>query len=91
MRAFFLLVLLLSGCSCTQPKNPSRVDDPPPEGGVADDACHRAGENLKTACPRMWRKDWDDFCHTMVNDNIPLCPEKLAKVKSCDEADKVCR
>lgn len=92
MRILFLLTLILAGCcSCPEPKNPTRVDDPPPAEAVAGDACHRAGVNLKTACPSLWRPDWDTFCRTMTADNIPLCPEKLAKVKSCAEADKVCR
>lgn len=89
----FVYVLALTACSPTPPPQcPSRVDDPEtPAELSAGDACHRAGVNLKTACPKLWRADWDEFCHTMGEQGVPLCPAKLAKVKSCAEADKVCR
>lgn len=36
MRTLFLLTLLVAGCcSCPEPKNPTRVDDPPPAEAVA--------------------------------------------------------
>lgn len=85
-------VVMLLGCSPPPPACPPRQDDPEtPLEAKQGDACHRAGVNLAVVCPRLWRKDWDDFCHTMVDTKVPLCPVKLAKVKSCAEADKVCR
>ncbi len=92
LRTLLFFSLTLLACPKPQPQCPSRADDQETPAELSTgDACHRAGENLKKACPKMWRDDWDDFCHTMVNNSIPLCPAKLAKVKSCAEADKVCR
>lgn len=90
-----LLWSLLLGC----PKKPSDYPDRWKDAEPADaeeakrDPCVLAGNNLKTACPKLWKSDeyWVGFCHTMVDGGVPLCPTKLAHVKTCAEANEVCR
>jgi len=87
-------LLAAASCSCSPqpPVCPSRQDDTESPAELAGgDACHRAGENLAKVCPALWRKDWDDFCRSAQEGGAMLCPAKLAKVRSCKEADEVCR
>ena len=88
---FGLLAATCWACA-PAPSCPYRVDDiEDPAELAAGDACHRAGVNLATVCPRLWRKDWDAFCRSAEAAGAMLCPAKLAKVKSCKEAGEVCR
>lgn len=88
-------MLAAAHCACgpqPPPVCPSRVDDAETPVEIArGDACHRAGLQLAKVCPKLWRKDWDDFCHEMGRQGVPLCPAKLAKATSCAEAEAVCR
>jgi hypothetical protein len=34
---------------------------------------------------------YETFCQHQVDHGTPLCPTKLAKVRSCKEIDDVCR
>ena len=92
-----LVLGLLAGasCSCSPPPSPScpsRVDDTETPAELAQgDACHRAGVNLAKVCPALYRKDWDEFCREMGKQGVPLCPARLAKAKSCAEANATCR
>lgn len=92
MRALVLALLL--GCSPAAPAPvcPDRRDDTEtPAEASQGDACHRAGLRLaKLGCPEA-RPDWDAFCHNAVENGVPLCPTKLARVKSCAEVADVCR
>lgn len=95
MRPFVLVSLALVACTQQPPSCPvpDRWQDAgeTPEESASGDACHRAGVRIKVVCPSMWRADWDAWCHAEVDNGVPLCPSKLARVHSCEEANRVCR
>lgn len=92
--AALFLVAFASGC----PAPPQACDvarfrdaEETPAEASAGDSCHRAGARIAKVCPSMWRPDWDTWCHHMVEHDFPICPNRLARVHSCEEADQVCR
>lgn len=95
MRRFLAAVaFLVASCAGAPPSQvcPDRRDDAEtPAEAAQGDACHRAGLRLaKLGCPEA-RPDWDAFCHNAVENSVPLCPTKLARIKSCSEVADVCR
>lgn len=95
-RLLFAALLGAVLACCARPPSPScpmrlRDDQETPEEAKAGDACHRAGLTLKAlACPE-YNANWDAFCRDMVARGVPICPTKLARVKTCAEVDEVCR
>jgi hypothetical protein len=91
----FVALVACNGCEPpTKPVTPERWQDEaetPEELAASPDACHRAGVHLHDLGCSSWRPDWDSFCHAMVDAKVPICAVKLSRVKSCDEADEVCR
>jgi hypothetical protein len=76
------------------------ADDPAPVEPLEAKmtACMRAGKNLRVVCPDRVAKiedlaktKYETWCEYEVSHGVPLCPERLAKVKTCKEAANVCR
>jgi len=84
--------ILAAACSPQPPVCPSRQDDTESPAELAGgDACHRAGVRLQAlGCPEA-RADWDDFCHHMAKEGVPICPAKIAKIAKCSDLAGVCR
>lgn len=92
-----VLVVLVLGCSGTQHgKCPDRNDDleTPDEAAMTakgKDACERAGDRLTTLKCKEARPDFAAICREYTKKGQPLCPTKLARIKSCDEVETICR
>lgn len=84
------IAFLITGCTPTRPPCPDRTDVPL-EGSGNMDPCHRAGERLKELGCKESRPDWDEFCRDQLDLGMPICPGRLAKIKSCDEIKTICR
>lgn len=92
-----VLVVLVLGCSGTQhAKCPDRNDDleTPDEAAMTakgKDACERAADRLKKLECKESRPDFAEACREWTKKGQPICPTKLARIKSCDEVDTICR
>jgi len=61
-------------------------------------SCERAARNLRKVCPsrvlqieELAKTTYETWCQYQVDHGTPLCPTKLARVKTCKEIDSVCR
>lgn len=105
MRTALLVLTLTTIVACSPkpcPCDPSsfKDDEETQEDKAATssgkDACQRAADHLVKSpadgglgC-KQYRPDFAAFCRDMEKQNVPLCPLKLAKVKTCEEANTVC-
>jgi hypothetical protein len=89
---------LVSSLSCQKPcpcdASAFKDDDPAP-ADKGKDACQLAADHLLKPPPDgLGCKEIDPnfaaFCRDMTQQNVPICPVKLAKVKTCAEANTVC-
>lgn len=91
-RSVLLALTLAVGC-CRDSTTPKQPDDP--DIGLTDDmkleVCTRAGNHLEELHCKQARPDFAVFCRDMLRDNIPLRPSCIAKVKTCQEINEVCR
>ncbi len=92
----------IAGCSSApSPNCPDRRDGvPDPSSEVSGgDACARAASRLELGDgtklnPKPcadWRPNFAIACRKLVDDGIPICPGKLARIKSCAEVAGICR
>lgn len=69
------------------------LDLPEDDGELATglDACARAAKRLDALhCPEA-RPDFAAFCRHEVEHGVPICPTRLARIKTCAEVATVCR
>lgn len=92
----FLLVFIMSCCPkpVTPPVNYQDEQETPEEVAQAkkgNTACVRAGKRLAALkCPEA-SADFAKLCQQLVDSGQPICPTKLARIKSCAEVDTICR
>jgi len=89
------IILLAASCCPTRPPPscPDRTDasETPEEISSGRVACARAGERLAELKCKQARPDFVDFCVHMISSGVPICPVKLARIKTCAEVDTICR
>ena len=78
---------------CPGPRTPAEYTDDP-ESSVeakAGTPCQRAAKRLADLkCPES-APDFAQRCQELVDQKIPICPSRLAKIKACAETATVCR
>jgi len=83
-------------CDASSFKDDEETLDDKAAASSGKDACQRAADHL-TKSPaegglgcKQYGPDFAAFCRDMEKQNVPVCPLKLAKVKTCAEANTVC-
>jgi predicted small lipoprotein YifL len=93
MKALLALALLLGLSSCPGPKGPVDYQDDPetPIEAKAGTACQRAARRLELLKCKEAAPDFAEQCQKLVDQKLPVCPTKIAKIKTCGEVETVCR
>lgn len=79
-------------CTTAQAKvNRDDDEETAEEKASGIDSCTRASTRLATLkCPEA-RPDFADVCRNALANKVPICPSKLAKIKTCAEVKDICR
>jgi hypothetical protein len=87
------LVFFLVLAGCPDPKNPVDYQDDKETSVEAKQgsACQRAGKRLAELKCKEAAPDFAEQCQKLVDQGLPICPTKLARIKTCAEVDTVCR
>lgn len=78
---------------CPGPKTPVEYQDveETPVEAKAGTPCQRAAKRLAELHCKEAAPDFAQRCQELVDQGVPICPGKLAIVKTCAEVDEVCR
>ena len=79
---------------CPPAKGPVDYTDDPetPVEAKQGTACQRAAARLKKLECKEAAPDFAELCEKLVKEGkLPVCPTKLARIKSCDEVETICR
>lgn len=89
----FALVAALVLAGCPGPKTPVEYQDveETPVEAKAGTPCQRAAKRLAELHCKESAPDFAQRCQELVDQGIPICPAKLAQLKTCDAVNKVCR
>lgn len=84
----------LQGCPRPDPKSGVDYKDDPetPMEAKQGTACQRAAKRLSDLKCKDAAPDFAVLCEKLVKEGkLPVCPTKLARIKSCDEVETICR
>lgn len=98
VRSLCLGALAALVVGCPGPKSPVDYDDVEPTPDEAAQAkkgktaCQQAAAHLEALkCPEAAAGDFAVLCQQRVDNKWPICPTKLARIKTCAETATVCR
>lgn len=104
MRTTIIVLLATLAASCSPKpcpcdpvafKDDEETADDKAATASGKDPCQRAADHLLKAPPeglgcKQYGSDFAEFCRAMEKQDVPMCPLKLAKAKSCAEANTIC-
>lgn len=88
-----LVVLSTLGCPPpAPPKNPVYDDEKEtPVEAKQGTACQRAADRLAKLHCKESAPDFAQRCQELVDAKQPICPTRIARIKSCEEIETICR